>query len=78
MVFRPGGERVHHLPLIHILNVGSGSTPRLDRGPANGRNRRDPVKPDRSFKRLKSAHLSPTRRDKDQGGWLRQPRRIMP
>jgi hypothetical protein len=26
MVFRPGGERVHHLPLIHILNVGSGPT----------------------------------------------------
>ena len=24
MVFGPGGERVHHLSLIHILNVGSG------------------------------------------------------
>jgi hypothetical protein len=22
VVFRPGGERVHHLPLIHIINVG--------------------------------------------------------
>jgi hypothetical protein len=25
MVFKPGGERVHHLPLIHTFNVGSGS-----------------------------------------------------
>jgi len=25
MVFEPGEERLHHLPLIHILNVGSGS-----------------------------------------------------
>jgi hypothetical protein len=25
MVFGPGGERVHHLPLIHILDVSSGS-----------------------------------------------------
>jgi hypothetical protein len=27
MVFGSGGERVHHLPLIHIRNVGSGREP---------------------------------------------------
>jgi hypothetical protein len=25
MVFKPGGKRVHYLPVIHVLNVGSGS-----------------------------------------------------